>query len=83
MNMAKKTARKTTTSAGRKQSSLGDQLRKAIKDSGLTVYAVAKGSGLSQSVTLRFVAQQRDVTLTSATKLAHFFGMEFTEPKLR
>jgi plasmid maintenance system antidote protein VapI len=82
MKMAKKTARKSAARTNRKRPSLGDQLRKAIKDSGLTVYAVAKGSGLSQSVTLRFVAQQRDVTLSSATKLAHFFGMEFTEPKL-
>lgn len=80
--MAKKSARKTTTHASRKQPSLGDQLRQAIKDSGLSVYAVAKGSGLSQPATLRFVAQERDLLLSSATKLSHFFGMEFTEPRL-
>ena len=80
--MAKKIARKTTPAASRKQPSLGDQLRKAIHDSGLSVYAVAKGSGLSQPATLRFVSKKRDLFLSSATKLAHFFGMELTEPRL-
>ena len=75
--MAKKTSLRTKAA----KPSLGDQLRQAIEDSGLSIYAVAKGSGLSQSVTLRFAAKERDLLLSSATKLAHFFGMELTEPR--
>ena len=80
--MAKKIARKTPTPASRNKPTLADQLRKAIKDSGLSTYAVAKGSGLSYPATLRFISGERDLYLSSATKLAHYFGMEFTEPKL-
>ena len=79
--MAKKIVRKTP-SVSRNKPSLADQLRKAIKDSGLSMYAVAKGSGLSYPATLRFISGERDLFLSSATKLAHFLGMEFTEPKL-
>ncbi len=71
---------KTRTAASSR--SLGDQLRQAIKDSGLSVYAVAKGSGLSQPATLRFVNQERDLYLSSADRLAKFFGMELTKPRL-
>ena len=80
--MAKKIVRKTL-SVSRGKPSLADQLRKAIKDSGLSMYAVAKGSGLSFPATSRFISGERDLYLSSATKLAHFFGMELTEPTLR
>ena len=79
--MAKKNERKAAT-VSRGKSTLADQLRKAIKDSGLSTYAVAKGSGLSYPATLRFISGERDLFLSSATKLAQFFGMELTEPKL-
>ena len=79
--MVKKIARKAAT-VSRSQPTLADQLRTAIKDSGLSTYAVAKGSGLSYPAVLRFIAIERDLYLSSATKLTHFFGMEFTEPKL-
>ena len=80
--MAKKVTRKSPGATSRTKPTLADQLRKAIKDSGLSTYAVAKGSGLSYAATLRFITCERDLFLSSATKLTHFFGMELTEPKL-
>ena len=78
-----KTKGPARTQASKGKPSLGDQLRQAIKDSGLSVYAVAKGSGLSQASTQRFVTKERDLYLDSATRLAHFFGMELTAPRIK
>lgn len=60
---------------------LQDQLRQAVHDSGLSVYAVAKGSGIAQPVLHRFVAGERDLTLATASRLADYFGMRLTRPK--
>jgi plasmid maintenance system antidote protein VapI len=46
-----------------------DQLRKAILQSGETEYAVAKGSGVSQSVVNRFVHRERSIGIETAAKL--------------
>jgi predicted transcriptional regulator len=60
---------------------MSDQLRQAILDSGLSVYAVAKGSGVSQPVIARFVAGERDIRMATADQLFAFFRMRATEPK--
>lgn len=51
-------------------------LRQAIKDSGLTRYAVAKGADVDTSQLLRFMAKERSLTLPAASKLAAFLGLE-------
>ena len=61
--------------------SLQDQLRRAVHDSGLSVYAVAKGSGIAQPVLHRFVAGERDLTLATASRLADYFQMRLTRPR--
>ena len=60
---------------------LQDQLRQAIKDSGLTLYRIAKDSGIAYQVLHRFASGERDLTLKTATKLADYFGMRLTRPK--
>lgn len=60
---------------------LQDQLRKAVKDSGLTLYAIAKGAEIAYPVLFRFARGERDLTLETATKLADYFGMRLTRPK--
>jgi DNA-binding phage protein len=62
--------------------SLSDQLRKAIRDYG-SVYAVARDSGVSQSVLQRFVTEERDLYLKTADRLIEFFGMRISEPTRR
>ncbi len=59
----------------RKAADLESVLRRAVRDSGLTRYAVAKGAGVDTSQLLRFVAGKRSLTLPAASKLAAFLGL--------
>ena len=60
---------------------LQDELRKAVEDSGLTLYRIAKGSGIAYQVLHRFARGERDLTLETASRLADYFGMRLTRPK--
>ncbi len=60
---------------------LQDQLRQAVKNSGLTLYRIAKGSGIAYQVLHRFARGERDLTLETASRLADYFGMRLTRPK--
>jgi plasmid maintenance system antidote protein VapI len=60
---------------------LQDQLREAVKQSGLSLYRIAKDSGVVYQVLHRFASGERDLTLETATKLADYFGMRLTRPK--
>lgn len=64
-----------------KRTYLEGQLRAAIAKSGLSVYRLAKDSGVSQPVLCRFVNGQRDITLTTASKLAEALGLELKPVK--
>ena len=60
---------------------LQDQLRQAVRKSGLTTYAIGKGAGIALPVLYRFVSGERDWTLKTASKLTAYFGMRLTCPK--
>jgi len=60
---------------------LQDQLRQAIENSGLSLYAIAKGAGIAYPVLYRFASGERDLTLQTASRLAGYFGMRLTCPK--
>ena len=55
---------------------IANRLRKAVTDSRMTVNAVAVKSGVPQPVLYRFMRGERDLTLTTAQKLADYFGLE-------
>lgn len=59
------------------------QLRQAIRDSGLTIYRLAKDSGVSQPVLSRFVNGKRGITLATASKLAEALGLELRPKRKR
>ena len=59
-----------------KRPTIAATLRTAIADSGETVYAIAKGTGIAQPVLWRFMAGERDLTLRTADKLMDFFNLE-------
>lgn len=62
--------------------SLADQLRKAVTDSGLSVYRIAKDSGVSQAVLQRFITGDRkNIRIDTADKVATFFQMRLTPPR--
>ena len=56
-------------------------LRRAVKESGLTRYTVAKRAGVDVAVLLRFVSGQRTITLQTAGRLADFLGLEIRSVK--
>ena len=60
---------------------LQDQFRQAIEDSGLSLYRIAKDSGIAYQVLHRFARGERDLTLATATRLADYFGMRLTRPR--
>jgi plasmid maintenance system antidote protein VapI len=57
------------------KSTIIDDLRKAIRQSGETEYGVAKASGVPQSVVNRFVTGKRGISLDTAAKLTKHLGL--------
>ena len=55
--------------------SIVDQLRRALRNSGQTEYAIAKGSGVSQSIVNRFVSGERGISLETAAKIAAYLKL--------
>lgn len=60
---------------------LQDQFRQVIEDSGLSLYRIAKDSGIAYQVLHRFARGERDLTLETASRLADYFGMRLTRPR--
>jgi len=54
---------------------LEKQLLTAIKRSGISMYRLAKNSGVSEPVLSRFISGKRDITLTTASKLTEALGL--------
>lgn len=61
--------------------SLTDQLHDAIEASGLSLYMVAKATGVPYAVVHAFANGQRTITLETAEKLAELFRMKLTAPR--
>ncbi len=60
----------------RKQRDLGEQLREAFAASGLSRFELARRAGISYAIAHRFMAVKRDITLTTASKLADVLELE-------
>lgn len=51
-------------------------LRKAIRDSGMSMYAICKQSGIDKGQLSRFMAGTRDLQLTTAEELCKLLGLK-------
>jgi len=60
----------------KKRMDLEQRLKKAVLDSGLSRYELAKRSGLSQAQLSYFVNGKRSLTLPAAARLADALGLE-------
>ena len=60
---------------------LGEQLRAAVTESGLTRNALAKQMDVSYAITHRFMGGDRDITLATASKMADVLGLELRPVK--
>ena len=65
----------------KKETYLEKQIREAFKNSGMTIYRLAKDSGVSQPVVSRFVNEKRGITLATASKLAEALNLELIQTK--
>jgi transcriptional regulator with XRE-family HTH domain len=67
-----------------KEESLADHIRAAAKESGMSVYQIAKETGLDQSALNRFLNGTRDnVRLDVANRLFEFFELRVVRPRRR
>jgi DNA-binding phage protein len=55
---------------------LTDTFRRLIRESGMSILAIARETGIGQPVLSRFMSEQQDMTLRTANKLKDFFGLE-------
>jgi len=56
------------------------QLKRAIRDSGMTHYRISKISGVAPPVLCNFMSGKRTITLTTAAKIAKALGLELGPP---
>ena len=67
-----------------KEVSLADHIRAAAQESGMSVYQIAKETGLDQSALNRFLNGTRDnVRLDVANRLFEFFELRVVRPRRR
>lgn len=57
---------------------IDEQLRTAIKASGLTRYRIAKNAGITQIMLDRFVTEEGDLRLATAAKICTALNLELT-----
>lgn len=60
---------------GQGTDTISDQLRRAIAGSGLTVYMLAKRSGVNTAPIARFLTGERDLRLDTVDRLAPVLGL--------
>jgi plasmid maintenance system antidote protein VapI len=51
-------------------------MRRAFRESGLTMYRVAKDSGVDRAQVVRFFSGNRGLTLDAASRICNVLGLE-------
>jgi len=55
---------------------VSERLKRAIRESGMSRYAISQASGVDQATLSKFMSGQRGLTLDSVDKLAGVLGLE-------
>lgn len=63
----------------KKRTKLDDQIRQAIQESGLTLYAISERTGINYAALHRFVHRKVDARISSVDKLAELLGLTLTK----
>jgi plasmid maintenance system antidote protein VapI len=66
---------------GKRKSDIESQLRKAIIESPMSRYKIAKETGIGEAPLSLFVNRKRTLTLTSAAKVAEVLDLELKPKK--
>ena len=64
-----------------RQAVMTDVLRKAITESGLTLYRIAKDTGVMKTSLMRFMAGETSLHLSKADVLAAYLGLELVKKR--
>ena len=67
--------------ARQKSKPVSEQLRQAIRDSGLSYYRLARECGVSDGGLSRFMRNERDLTARSIDRICSFLGLELRQSK--
>jgi len=64
---------------------MSDTVRDAIEKCGMTRYAIAQRTGISEGALSRFMSGDRDMTLRTLERFAHIIGVRLvvSRPKMR
>ena len=54
---------------------MSDQIRRAIRDSGMTRYAIHRATGIDQATLSRFMSGKRGLPMKTLDVLAEFLGL--------
>ena len=61
---------------GKKRNTITEGIRRAIEESGLSRYAIAKASGVSEAALSRFMSGKRGLTTATLDRLADVLELE-------
>jgi plasmid maintenance system antidote protein VapI len=59
-----------------RQDTITDAIKKAVRESGASLYAICKATGLNEDSLSRFMRGEQSLRLDLADKLAAHFGIE-------
>ena len=74
-------AKKNRMSKSKPKPTLTDVLRTAIEESGLTLYRLAKDTGVIKTSLMRFMAGETSLRLDKADVLADYLGLELVKKR--
>jgi transcriptional regulator with XRE-family HTH domain len=60
---------------------MSEVIRQGIRESGLTLVALGKRSGVSPGQLSRFVRGERDLTLSVGLRVAEALGLQLVKPR--
>ena len=66
---------------GKRRVKLSEQIRRAIRDCGLTRYAISKETGIAQETLSRFMSGERGMSMQSLDMLADFLNLDIVARK--
>ncbi len=67
--------------ARREDKPFSEQLRQAIRDSGLSYYRLARECGVNDGALSRFMRSERDLTARSIDRICSYLGLELRQSK--
>lgn len=66
---------------GKRRVRLSEQIRRAIRDCGLTRYAISKETGIAQETLSRFMSGERGMSMQSLDILADLLNLDIVARK--